>query len=222
MIRAAIFDVDGTLLDSMQMWINYGSDFLRLKGIEPPADIDEVIQYFSLRETAEYFSENFGLGTADELEAEARRLTREFYFDKVQPKEGVQALLQMLYDEGIPMYVATATYRELIAPALERTGLMKYFKGIVTCTEVGYGKDRPDVFLAALTAMNAPLEGAWIFEDAMHAVKTAKAAGFSVCGVYDQTEDHNKEELEKLCDIYTDRLDRITLADFKQITIERK
>ena len=80
MIKTAIFDVDGTLLDSMQMWIKFGTDYLTSKGVDFPADIDEIIQYFSLRETAEYFSENFGLGTADEIEEDARRVTPRVLF----------------------------------------------------------------------------------------------------------------------------------------------
>lgn len=214
MIKAAIFDVDGTLLDSMQMWINFGHDFLESKGIEPPADIDEVIQYFSLRETAEYFSENYGLGTADEIEEEARRMTREFYFEKVQPKPGVLAFLKSLSENGVKMYVATATYEYLIRPALERTGLLPFFGGIVTCSDVGHGKDRPDVYFAALNALGEPLEGAWVFEDAMHGIVTAKDAGFKVCGIYDITEDKNKATLRELCHIYTDSFEKVNLSDF--------
>ena len=215
MIRSAIFDVDGTILDSMQMWINYGHDLLVSKGVEPPEDIDEVIQYFSLRETAEYMSEHFDIGTADSLEEDARRMTEDFYFKRVMPKEGVVELIQELYKNGVKLYVATATYRSLICPALERIGVLKYFEGVVTCPEVGHGKDRPDVFLAALKAMDADIDGAWIFEDAMHAIKTAKAAGFSVCGIYDKTEDANKDALKELCDIYTDSFKSLTIESFR-------
>jgi len=213
MIKSAIFDVDGTLLDSMQMWIHYGHDLLASKGIKPPEDIDEIIQYFSLRETAEYMSERFDIGSADSLEEDARRMTEDFYFNRVQPKPGVAALLEALSIKGVRMYIATATYRSLICPALERVGILKYFDGVITCPEVGHGKDRPDVFLAALKAMDADLEGAWVFEDAMHAVKTAKSAGFSVCVIYDKTEDENKEELKKLCDVYCESFEEFSVDE---------
>lgn len=214
MIKTAIFDVDGTLLDSMQMWINFGHDFLCAKGIEPPPDIDEVIQYFSLRETAEYLSGQFDLGTADEIEEEARQMTREFYFEKVMPKVGVEAFLKELSKNGVRMYVATATYEYLIRPALLRTGLLSYFEGIVTCSEVGHGKDRPDVYLAALNALGGDIESSWVFEDAMHGIVTARAAGFKVCGIYDLTEDKNKAKLCELCDVYTDSFETLSLSDF--------
>ena len=111
------------------------------------------------------------------------------------------------------MYVATATYSSLIRPALERVGVLSFFEGIVTCSDVGHGKDRPDVFLAALKALDSDLQGAWVFEDALHAIKTAKAAGFSVCGVFDLTEAHNKDLIRELCDVYTEGFEALKAED---------
>ncbi|MBE6715177.1 MAG: HAD family hydrolase [Ruminococcaceae bacterium] len=214
MIRGAIFDVDGTLLDSMQMWINFGHDFLSYKGIEPPDDIDEIIQYFSLRETCEYFSKNFSLGDADDIEKEVQRVTEEYYFQKVQLKAGVYDLLQKLARAGVKMYIATATYKELIIPALQRNGIFELFEGIVTCPEVGAGKDRPDVFLQAQRALNTKTEETWIFEDARHAIVTAKKSGFPVCAVFDETESSNREEIKDLSDIYAESFEELDVTDF--------
>lgn len=204
MIKGAIFDVDGTLLDSMGMWINFGHDYLSLKGITPPKDIDEVIQYFSLRETSEYFSENFHLGDADSIEKDIQRVTKEFYFNKVRLKDGAREFLESLRAAGVKLYIATATYRALVVPALEREGVFQLFEGIVTCPGVGAGKDKPDVFLAAQKALKTEIASTWVFEDARHAMITAKNSGFPVCAVYDETEKQNREELERLCDKYWD------------------
>lgn len=216
MMQGAIFDVDGTLLDSMQMWIHFGEYYLGLKGIKAGPDFDEHIKYFSLREVAEEIAENYPISlTADEVEADCERVTKEFYFEKVCLKSGVKKLLEILYNSGVKMYIATATYSSLIIPALERLGVMKYFEGIVTCSDVGHGKDHPDVFVKALESLGTPLSDTWVFEDALHAIKTSKKYGFKVCGVYDITEDENKDSIRELCDIYTYDLELLDMENFK-------
>ena len=216
MIKGAIFDVDGTLLDSMQMWIHFGEFYLRSKGIEVGPEFDEKIKYFSLREVAEAIADNYPLGmTADDVEEDCERVTQRFYFEEVELKKGVAEFLEMLHQNGVKMYVATATYESLVRPALERLGVMKYFDGIVTCSDVGFGKDKPDVFVYALRKIGTPLEETWIFEDALHAVKTAKAYGFKVFGVYDLTEDENRENIKNICHVYRDSLENVTMADLK-------
>ncbi len=203
MIKYAVFDVDGTLIDSMDMWIHFGENYLRTKGINVGHEVDEYIQYFSMREVSEYFSKEYALGDASLIEEEFKEMTERFYFNEVQIKSGVEKLLSDLYENGVRMYIATATYSSLVIPALERLGIYKYFEGIVTCSDVGCGKDRPDVFLAALKAIEGNISEAWVFEDAMHGITTAKAAGFKVCGVYDPTESENRQALKEICDIYT-------------------
>ena len=216
MIKGAIFDVDGTLLDSMQMWIHFGEFYLRSKGIEAGPDFDEKIKYFSLREVAEEIADNYPLGmTADEVEEDCERVTQRFYFEEVTLKKGVLELLEMLSKTGVKMYIATATYESLIRPALERLGIMKYFEGIVTCSDVGCGKDKRDVFIYALNKLGTPLADTWVFEDALHAVKTASAYGFKVFGVYDLTEDENKEIIKSICHIYRESLEGVSIADIK-------
>ncbi len=214
MIKGAIFDVDGTLLDSMGMWINFGHDYLSLKGITPPDDIDEVIQYFSLRETSEYFSRVFDLGDADGIEKDIQRVTEDFYFNRVQLKEGAGEFLVSLRAAGVKLYIATATYRSLIVPALERAGVFHLFEGIVTCPDVGAGKDKPDVFIAAQRALKTEIASTWVFEDARHAMITAKNSGFPVCAIYDETEKQNREELQRLCDKYWESFSGHSACEF--------
>lgn len=215
-MKGAIFDVDGTLLDSMQMWIHFGEYYLRSKGITVGPEFDEKIKYYSLREVSETLAEGYPLCmTADEVELDCERMTQRFYFEEVKLKSGVRELLSALYESGVRMYIATATYASLIRPALERLGIMKYFEGIVTCSDVGHGKDRPDVFVSALESIGTPLSETWVFEDALHGVTTAKAYGFKVCGVYDKTEEENREKIKSICDVYTDDLSLITIEDLK-------
>lgn len=212
MIKYAVFDVDGTLLDSMDMWIHFGENYLRTKGIIVGHELDEYIQYFSMREVSEYFSKEYHLGDASDIEEEFKEMTERFYFREVEMKSGVEKLLADLFENGVRMYIATATYASLVIPALERLGIYKYFEGIVTCSDVGHGKDRPDVFLSALEAIDGNITESWVFEDAMHGITTAKAAGFKVCGVYDPTEKENVQALKDICDIYTEDLSELSFT----------
>ena len=101
------------------------------------------------------------------------------------------------------MYVATATDRHLAEAALRRTGLDGYFRGILTSQEVGVGKkDSPEIYERCMRRLRSNKKDTVIFEDALHAVRTAKAAGFRVCGVYDSFAPEDQEEMRRLCDYY--------------------
>ncbi len=200
---AAIFDVDGTLLDSMQVWEYFARNFLARCTVPVRDDADDVVRYMCLSETAEFFINECGVsGTVEEVMAECNRMLEEEYFYNVQPKENVAQLLEFLKGNNIPAYIATATDRYLVEAAIKRCGIDKYFCGILTCTEAGAGKTKPDIFLQAAERMGSTPSETWIFEDALHAVTTAKKAGFKVCTIFDQSEADHKEELQALSDIY--------------------
>lgn len=203
MIRGAIFDADGTLIDSMPMWMNFASGTVRSAGIEPEKGLDYKIRYFSLSQTFAFLSERYpALGTPKDVEALCMERTEYYYRNEVKLKSGVYELLCELHSRGVKMYIATATFRSLIVPALENLGVYDMFEGIVTCAEVGAGKDKPDVFSVAEKKLGVDRDGIWVFEDAMHAMTTAKKCGYKVCGVYDGTEDDHVSEIKALCDIY--------------------
>ena len=203
MIKGAIFDVDGTLLDSMIMWRTFVSSLIEKYGGKPDKDIDERVRYYSLRQTAEFLAKNYMGCSPEKGEEICLRESMDFYANKAKMKPGAADFLKSLHNCGVKMYIATATYRPLIEAALEREGVLGLFSGIVTCSEVGAGKTKPDVFLKALDALGTPLSETWVFEDAYHAVKTAKAAGFKVHCVFDETEADHVEALRSISDIYS-------------------
>lgn len=214
-MKAAIFDVDGTLLDSMPVWTYFARDFLKRSGVAVREDADDVVRYMCLRETAEFFISDCGVtGTVEEVMARCNEMLEEAYFNKVMPGEGVPELLRYLKENNIPMYIATATDRYLVEAAMKRCGLDKYFDGIITCTEAGAGKTKPDIFFKAAAYMGSEPESTWIFEDALHAVTTAKAAGFKVCTVYDESEADHREELSAMSDIYVENFNQL---DYSQL-----
>ena len=202
-IKGAIFDLDGTLLDSMYIWDNIGEDYLKSQGIEPRENLNETFKTMSLLQAAEYYQTQYGLQkTTDEIMADVNGMIEHFYIDLVVTKPGVAAFLAELNRRGAKMCVATATDKYLVEAALKRNGILDYFSEIFTCTEVGAGKDSPKIFLQALAHLGTELSKTLVFEDALYAIETAKKAGFPVCGVEDKAEEANRAIIQNMVDIY--------------------
>lgn len=188
-IKGAIFDFDGTLFDSMSIWDTVGEDYLRSNGYEPEAGTREAIRTMSLYQAACYMKAAYGIPCPVEAIMDGiNKRVEEFYFRSVQPKPGVPEFLERLRRRGVKMCIATATDRYQIEAALKRCGLEGYFGEIFTCTSVGHGKDDPYIYEAALQFLGTTKEETAVFEDALYAIETAKAAGFPVVAVYDRHE----------------------------------
>jgi len=202
-LQSAIFDMDGTLLDSMGMWRTLGSVLAKNHGAEAPADLDRQVASLGLWEGTAYCKEVCGLpGTVDELVSEVWGQIEDFYQNHVEPKPGVVKFLSLLKMEGVWMYVATATDRPLVEAALRHAGIDGYFRGIITSREAGQTKrEGPEIYERAMRRLRSNKKDTVVFEDALHAVQTAKAAGFRVAAVYDPSEP-DQEELRRLADYY--------------------
>ncbi|NMA01940.1 MAG: HAD family phosphatase [Clostridia bacterium] len=201
-IRGAIFDLDGTLLDSMFIWETIGEDYLRSLGIEPGEELNEKLKNMSLYQAACYYKREYGVsGTLEEIMAGVNKSIEHFYIDQVLPKKGAPEFLARLKSEGVKMCVATATDKHLVQAALKRTGLLNYFGEIFTCTSVGCGKDEPRIYDKSLDFLGTLKSETIVFEDALYAIKTAKNAGYIVCAVYDKFAQEQKE-IKALADYY--------------------
>lgn len=124
-----------------------------------------------------------------------------FYRDEVQPKPGVVPFLKELRAKGVDVCIATATDRYLIEAALRRCGIENLFDAIFTCSEVGHGKDEPVIFRRAMEHFGAQRGSTVVFEDAIHAIETAKKDGFTVAAVFDESE-KRQNEVRVLADCY--------------------
>jgi len=206
--KGAIFDLDGTLLDSMPFWETLGSEYLKAKGIIPRENVDRTLKTMSLQQGARYLKREFSIpGSEDEIIDEIVAMIEDIYLSKAPFKAGALPLLERLYEEKVRMCIATATENSLAKAALERLGALSYFDFILTCFDTGMGKDRPEFFLKALELLNTPKEETIVFEDALYAIKSAKAAGLLVVAVYDESFHEEREEIRVISDFYLDSLE---------------
>ena len=201
-MQGAIFDMDGTLLDSMEGWATAGERYLRRRGFEPRCGEADCLLYQGMIGAAEHFRREYGIEddvqtVIDGINAEVE----DYYRTQATALEGVAEFLQTLKSRGVKLCVATATDRCLAQPTLERLGLMPFFERMFTCTELRTDKTSSYIYDTATAFMGTPKEATWIFEDASYAVRTAKAAGYPVCAIYDRFE-KRAAYLKSTADIY--------------------
>ena len=208
-IRGAIFDVDGTLLDSMFIWDTIGETYLRSIGYEPREKLNEVFKNMSLFQAARYYRTEYGVTLSiDEIMNGVNAMLERYYRFEVSLKPGVAELLAQLQASGVKLCIATATDRYLVEAALERCGVLSCFGAIFTCNEVGHGKDEPDIFEEALRFLGTEKAETVVFDDALYAVRTAKEAGFPVAVIYDSHE-RSQAEVRARSDLYLEDLTQL-------------
>lgn len=209
-MKGIIFDVDGTLLDSMRIWDEAGARYLRKKGITAEGNLGEILFSMTMEEGAEYLKQNYGL--QEDIPSIVKGINEtvsDFYQNEVTLKVGAKELIAYYKANGIPMTIATSSDLKVIEKALKRVGILDDMQAIFTCSEIGVGKDKPDIYYTAAAYMKTNIEDTYVFEDALHAIKTAKEAGFHTIGVYDRMSDKVQEQIKQIADIYVRSLDEI-------------
>lgn len=198
MISGVIFDVDGTLLDSMDMWEHAGERYLAGLGITAEENLEERLFTLTMTEGAEYMKKTYGIDLSVEQIIDGINETiSHFYQYDAQPKEGAIELINELQAKEIPMTIATSTDRCHIEVAFKRLGILDCFVKINTCSDIGIGKEAPDIYMDCAKSMDSDIESTWVFEDAYHAAKTAYNAGFQVVGIYDKASAAHHQELRE-------------------------
>ena len=208
--QGAIFDLDGTLLDSMWAWTKVDEVFLAKRGIAMPSDYGAAIAPLGFEKAAGYTIERFGLKESVEaILKEWDELVRYEYANEVALKPGAYEYLKKLKNSGIRIAAATASKRDLFLPTLRRNGILEWFDAIVTTDEVARGKGWPDVYLEAAKRLALAPEACLVFEDIIAGVKAASDGGFDVIGVYDASSASDEERIRALTVRY--------ITDFSQM-----
>lgn len=210
-VKAVLFDLDGTLIDSMWMWKDIDIEYLQAHGVECPSDLQACIEGMSFPEIAAYFKERFGVpGTLEEIQREWVEMAKYKYAHKVPLKSGAACFLDYLKRQGIRTGIATSNSRELLEAVLLSLGLQERIDYAITCAEAGIGKPAPDVYLKAAAQLGAKPEECLIFEDTPTGIQAGLNAGIRVCAVEDAYSADRKSLILKLAHYYITDFDQIT------------
>ncbi len=195
-----IFDMDGTLVDSMGVWKNLGRTYLERLGVSPTQKQLDATGPMTMEESAAYFKQQFNLTlSTQQMIQHMNHYMETRYCTDIPLKKGALDYILRLKKQGVSLCVATATEEALAAACLERLGIMEQLDFLLSCETVGAGKTKPDIYYEAAKRLGAsPCEIA-VFEDAPYAIHTARKAGFYVVGVYEPVYAHHWSELQKLC-----------------------
>ena len=197
---AAICDFDGTIADSMYIWTDAPRNLILHHGTVPPDNLLELISPMTMNETMAWIRDNFiPDADVDELTKELYRDITVMYARDVQPKTGAVDALIRMKAEGMRICILSATEEPLVLSAVKRFGIEDLFE-FIACSDDWGGKTHADCFLAAAKRLNVKPNDAIVFEDALHAARTAKSAGFLIGGVYDKSQDENWQELKRISD----------------------
>ncbi len=198
-----IFDLDGTLVDSMSVWGEVDIEFLGKRGFSVPTDLQPAVEGMSFADVAVYFKDRFSLpDSVEEIQAEWNRMAYGKYAGEVSLKDGVAQFLPYLKDRGFRMGVASSNSLTLVKAALEAHGILPYFSCLLTCNEVEKGKPAPDVYLEVARRLHANPENCVVFEDIPSGILAGNAAGMTTCAVYDTYSTCYDEEKRELADYY--------------------
>lgn len=202
-IKAAIFDLDGTIADSLDVWTDIDSHFFCAHGKPKPATYQNDVQCMDFASAAAYTKKLLSLDESEEeIMEEWRQMSLDEYSSKILLKDGAVDFLKKLHQSGVKLGLATASGRELYEPLLRRFGVYDYFGACVTTTEAGKNKDFPDVYLLCADKLDCDPNDCAVFEDILPGILSAKSVGMTAVGVYDKHSKRFENDIKKNSDIY--------------------
>ena len=205
-MKAAIFDMDGTLIDSLMlwdvMWSTFGERYLHDKSFVPSPEDDKKVRTLTLKDAMHLIHINYNLGeSGEELLALANTIINDFYANSVELKSGVREFLEHCQSKGVRMCIASATAPELLDVAMKHCDIEKYFEKVFSCGTLGKGKEHPDIFLLACEGLGEKTEDTWVFEDSLAAIETATKIGMPTVGIFDRF-NYGQDRIREIATVY--------------------
>ncbi|MBE6636197.1 MAG: HAD family phosphatase [Ruminococcaceae bacterium] len=200
MIHGAIFDVDGTLVDTMGMWNHCGERYLAARGIEAEPNLAEVMKILPIHESGHFIKKHYPLSDSPEAITDGlNAIAYDYFMNEAVLKPFIPEILSALSAYGIRMAVGTASDKEVVEPLLARLGILPYFCEIHSCKTLGLTKSTPDFFLTCAKRLDTKPSDTLVFEDMVHAATSAYQGGLTVVGMYDAENAEAEDELRRIC-----------------------
>lgn len=199
--KGAIFDLDGTILDSMQMWMEIDIRFLQEHGICATEEYSQTVKTLGYRKAAEYTIDRFQLPlSVNEVVSRWGAMADEEYATRIRLKDGAEEYIRRLHKSGRKLAIATALTLSSVEFALRNNGILDLFESITMLHEVSRGKGFPDIYLLAAERLSLTPAECVVYEDILEGISGAKAGGFLVCGVYDDSSAHDWPQIMSVAD----------------------